>query len=152
VAGAICRRRSEMGSILMINRTKFLVAIALSILSLSANAETIALVNGTLINPGPLQIIENATIIIDGDRIAATGDAKTVNVPKDVRVVDCKGKFILPGYIDTHVHFFQSGDLFTRPDGADLNSVRLYKEEIAWVKSHLNDVFALSAQWNHLGG
>jgi imidazolonepropionase-like amidohydrolase len=126
----------------MINRTKFLVVIALSILSLSANAETIALVKGTLINPGPSQIIQNATIIIDGDRIAATGDAKAVNAPKDARVVDCKGKFILPGYIDTHVHFFQSGDLFTRPDGADLNSVRPYQDEVVWVKSHLNDVFA----------
>jgi imidazolonepropionase-like amidohydrolase len=48
----------------------------------------------------------------------------------------------LPAYIDTHVHFFQSGDLFTRPDAADLNSVRAYKDEVAWVKSHLNDVFA----------
>ena len=46
----------------------------------------------------------------------------------------CVGKFILPGYIDTHVHFFQSGDLFTRPDGADLNSVRPYKDEVAWIK------------------
>ena len=48
----------------------------------------------------------------------------------------------MPGYIDTHVHFFQSGDLFTRPDVVDLNSVRPYKDEVAWIKSHLNDVFA----------
>jgi imidazolonepropionase-like amidohydrolase len=74
--------------------------------------------------------------------IAAAGEAKTITAPKDARTIDCEGKFILPGYIDTHIHFFQSGDLFTRPDGADLNSVRPYKEEIAWVKSHLNDVFA----------
>src|SRR5207237_287170 len=39
-------------------------------------------------------------------------------------------------------HFFQSGDLFTRPDGADINKVRPYKDEVAWVKSHLDDVFA----------
>src|SRR5262249_10632166 len=55
---------------------------------------------------------------------------------------DCKGKFILPGYIDAHVHFFQSGDLYTRPDAADFNSIRSYKDEVAWVKTHLNDVFA----------
>jgi imidazolonepropionase-like amidohydrolase len=55
--------------------------------------------------------------------------------------IECVGKFILPGYSDTHVHFFQSGDLFTRPDGADLNAVRPYKDEVAWVKSHVNDVF-----------
>ncbi|PYI79112.1 MAG: hypothetical protein DMF04_01025 [Verrucomicrobia bacterium] len=56
--------------------------------------------------------------------------------------MECDKKFVLPGYIDTHVHFFQSADLFTRPDGADLNSVRRYKDEVAWVKSHVNDVFA----------
>jgi cytosine/adenosine deaminase-related metal-dependent hydrolase len=47
----------------------------------------------------------------------------------------------LPGYIDTHVHFFQSADLFTRPDGADLNAVRPYKDEVRWIKSHLDDTF-----------
>src|SRR5439155_1264174 len=56
--------------------------------------------------------------------------------------IGCAGKFILPGYIDTHVHFFQSADLFTRPDGADFNSVRPYQDEVAWIKSHLDDVFA----------
>ena len=105
-------------------KLKIAFALALSLFSGTATAEKIALVNGTLINPGTSQIVRDATIVIDGDRIAAAGDAKTVTAPKDGQVIDCKGKFILPGYIDTHVHFFQSGDLFTRPDGADLNSVR----------------------------
>jgi len=126
----------------MYKKTKFLAAVVLLIASLSAAAEKIALINGTLINPSNSQISENATIIIDGGRVASVGDAKKVNVPKDAKVIDCKGKFILPGYIDAHVHFFQSGDLYTRPDGADFNSIRPYKDEIAWVKSHVNDVFA----------
>src|SRR5205807_6466708 len=37
---------------------------------------------------------------------------------------------------------FNRADLFTRPDGADLNSVRPYKDEVAWIKSHIDDVFA----------
>jgi imidazolonepropionase-like amidohydrolase len=125
----------------MNNKTNCLAAIALSIFALTAHAEKIALINGTLINPGTSQIVQNATIVIDGDRIAATGDAKTTSTPKDARIVDCKGKFILPGYIDTHVHFFQSGDLFTRPDVVDLNSVRSYKDEVAWIKKNLPDTF-----------
>src|SRR5437773_284379 len=140
----------KSGFILMRNKTSCLVAIGLAIFALTAQAEKIALVNGTLINPDKSQIVQNATIVIvqntmiviDGEKIAAAGDAKTVSVLKDARVIDCKGKFILPGYIDTHIHFFQSGDLFTRPDIVDLNKVRPYKDEVAWVKSHLNDVFA----------
>src|SRR5260370_23383310 len=61
---------------------------------------------------------------------------------RGTRVIDCKGKFILPGYIDTHIHFFQSADLFTRPDILNLNSVRPYRDEVAWIKSHLDDTFA----------
>src|SRR5204863_4391495 len=62
--------------------------------------------------------------------------------PPHTRVFDCKGKFILPGYIDTHIRFFQSGDLFTRPDVVDLTKVRSYAEEVAWIKRNLPDTFA----------
>src|SRR5437660_7815219 len=123
-------------------KLRIALALALSIFALTAQAEKIALINGTLINPGTSQIVQNATIVIDGDRIAAAGDAKTTSTPKDARMVDCKGKFILPGYIDTHVHFFQSGDLFTRPDVVDLTKVRPYAKEVAWIKRNLPDTFA----------
>jgi imidazolonepropionase-like amidohydrolase len=123
-------------------KIKSLVAIALSIFAATVRAEKIALVNGVLINPHASQIVRNATVIVDGDRIAAAGDAKTTDTPKDARVIDCKGKFILPGYIDTHVHFFQSGGLFTRPDAVDLTKVRPYADEIALIKKNLPDTFA----------
>src|SRR6266542_1132938 len=124
-------------------KLKIALALAWSIFVLAAHGEKIALSGGTLIRPGAeIEIIEpnmNSTLVIDGDCIAAIGPKV---LPPHTRVIDCKGKFILPGYIDTHIHFSQSGDLFTRPDSADLNSVRAYKDEVAWVKSHLNDVFA----------
>ena len=91
---------------------------------------------------GSPRVLDNALIVIEGDHILSVGSRKEIGVPTGSKRIDCKGKFILPGYIDTHVHFFQSGDLFTRPDIVDLNSVRPYKEEIAWIKSHLNDTFA----------
>src|SRR5712672_2122724 len=124
----------------MNNRTKFLV-IAVSILSLSARAEKISLVGGTVINPADGKALSNATVVINGNKIerVAIGKQDAASLGKQIA---CVGKFILPGYIDTHIHFFQSGDLFTRPDGTDLNSVRPYKDEVAWVKGHVNDVFA----------
>src|SRR5213595_1707479 len=122
-------------------KLRITLALALSIFALTARAEKIALVNGTIINPDKSQIVQNATIIIDGDKIAAAGDAKTISTPKDARLIDCKGKFILPGYIDTHVHFFQSGDLYTRPDMVDLTKVRPYADEVAWIKRNLPDTF-----------
>jgi imidazolonepropionase-like amidohydrolase len=118
------------------------LAIGISIFASTAHADKITLVGATVINPADGKVLPNATVVIDGDRIAAAGDAKTVSAPQEARVIDCAGKFILPGYIDTHVHFFQSGDLFTRPDVVDLTKVRPYVGEIAWIKRNLPDTFA----------
>ena len=119
-----------------------ILAAALFLFTSQLYAEKIVLTGGTVINPKTSRVIPDAVLVIEGDRITALGEKKTTSIPKDAKTIDCHGKFILPGYIDTHVHFFQSGGLFTRPDVVDLNSVRPYKDEVAWVQSHLSDVFA----------
>src|SRR5712671_6440831 len=122
---------------------KIRVAVILCLLSIATAtyAEKISLVGATVINPAEGKVLPNATVVINGDKIerVAMGKQDAATLGKQI---GCVGKFILPGYIDTHVHFFQSADLFTRPDGADFNSVRPYKEEVAWIKSHVDDVFA----------
>ncbi len=120
---------------------KFLRCLALPfILCLtSARAEKIALINGTAINPADAKIISNAVVVIEGDQIVSVS---VPPIPADARKIDCTGKFILPGYIDTHVHFFQSGDIYTRPDAVDLTSVRSYADEHSWIERTLPDTFA----------
>lgn len=122
-------------------KTPFLFCLCASFLALGARAEKFSLVGATVINPADGKVTPNATVVINSDKIerVSIGKQDAASLGKQI---DCSGKFILPGYIDTHVHFFQSGDLFTRPDVADLSSVRPYREEVAWVKSHLDDVFA----------
>src|SRR3979411_1417788 len=122
-------------------KTGIFVCLCILLVVISARAEKISLVGATVINPADGRVMPNATVVINGDKIGrvAMGQQETAALGKQI---DCVGKFILPGYIDTHVHFFQSGDLFTRPDGADLNSVRPYKDEVAWIKSHLDAPFA----------
>jgi imidazolonepropionase-like amidohydrolase len=118
----------------------FLACAAAASSSLRANpGGKTALVNGTLIDPGTAKIVPNALVIIEGEHIRAVGDQATAISTKGARIIDCKGKFILPGYIDTHVHFFQSGDIYTRPDAVDLTSIRPYQDEVAWVKHYLPD-------------
>src|SRR5205823_13112023 len=113
----------------------------LCLFSVPAWAEQFSLVGATVINTADRKVLPNANVVINGDKIERVSMGKQSAATLG-RQIDCAGKFILPGYIDTHVHFFQSADLFTRPDGADLNSIRPYKDEVAWIKSHLNDVFA----------
>src|ERR1044071_3702447 len=118
-----------------------LLCVAVALIACSSHAEKVSLVGGTVINPADGKVMPNATVVINGDRIehVAMGKQDAAALGKQI---DCAGKFIIPGLIDTHVHFFQSADLFTRPDGADFNSVRPYKDEVAWIKSHLDDTFA----------
>lgn len=118
-----------------------ITALSLSPTRAVANNQ-ITLVNGTVVDPGTSKVTPNAAILIEGDHISAVGEEAAAVSPKDARVIDCKGKFILPGYIDTHVHFFQSGDIFTRPDAVDLTGVRPYQEEHAWIERNLRDTFA----------
>src|SRR6187397_3044775 len=117
------------------------LVLAFFFLIATIRAVKISLVGATVINPADGKVLPNATVVMNGNKIerVAMGRQYAATLGKQV---SCVGKFIVPGYIDTHVHFFQSADLFTRPDGADFNSVRPYKDEVAWIKSHLDDVFA----------
>ena len=136
---SLCHSERSRG----ISRMSFRIAlvIAFTFFTAPVHAEKISLVGATVINPADGKVLPDATVVINGDKIEriAMGKQDAATLGKQI---SCVGKFILPGYIDTHVHFFQSADLFTRPDGADLNSVRPYKDEAAWIKSHLDDVFA----------
>ena len=100
---------------------------------------------------GPLTIIDHATIIdgtgnsalkdgaivIQGERIQQIGPRGTIKPPPGTTLIDATGKFVIPGLIDAHIHFDQSGDIFTRPDAVDLRKVRSYEEELAWTKMRL---------------
>src|SRR5437867_5537907 len=122
-------------------KARILVFCCALLLASGAGAKRISLIGATVINPADGKVLPNATVVINGDKIERVAMGKQDAAALGEQI-SCPGKFVLPGYIDTHIHFFQSADLFTRPDGADLNSMRPYKDEVAWIKSHLDDVFA----------
>jgi imidazolonepropionase-like amidohydrolase len=96
-----------------------------------------ALVGGTAVAPADGERIENATVLLDGDRIAAVGPSDAVDVPAGADRIDASGRYVLPGLIDAHVHFFQSGGLYTRPDALDLRFAKSYEQERTDIKARL---------------
>ena len=98
-------------------------------------AAPLALVGGTLIDGTGAPPVADATVVIDGDRIVAAGPGGSIAIPADAERFDARGKWVLPGFIDAHVHFFQSGGLYARPDILDLRTLRSYGEEIAAVRA-----------------
>lgn len=104
-------------------------------------AQPTALVGPTAINPVDSTVIENAAIVLKEDRIAAVGPASEVDVPDDAVVREMEDKYVIPGLVDGHVHFFQSGGLYTRPDILDLRAKRPYAEELRHIRERLPDTF-----------
>ena len=123
---------------------KLLSALILSFLvALSVEAQTtFAITGATLVNPDGKQPLADVVILVQDGRILRVGAAQNVQIPKDATVIDARGKWIIPGLVDSHVHFFQSGGLYTRPDGLDLRKITPYEKEIENIKSNLNDTFA----------
>lgn len=101
-----------------------------------------AIVGTTALLGDDLTPLRNATILIKDNRIEAIGPSDAIRVPHAALHVDGAGTWAIPGLIDSHVHFFQSGGLYTRPDAIDLRSVRPYTDELQWIRSNLLDTFA----------
>jgi hypothetical protein len=54
--------------------------------------------------------LPNAVVIIQGGTIAEVGPSNLVQVPKGARVIDCTGKYIIPGLIDGYMGMSTQGE------------------------------------------
>jgi len=66
---------------------------------------TLVLRGGTAITMRGDEIIRDADIVVVDDRIAAVGPRGSVEVSEGAEVRDISGKWVLPGFIDTHAHW-----------------------------------------------
>lgn len=73
----------------------------------------IAITNATLITMNGKEIIENGSILVDGNKIKYIGKASGLTIPKDAKVIDASGKFVMPGMVDVHAHMSYGGSGFT---------------------------------------
>ncbi len=84
-------------------------------------APQIVITNVTVINPSASSVQPDSTVVITGDRIIAVSGAVSgaahFQPPKNARVIDGTGRYLLPGLWDMHVHS-AFGDWF--PGGRDI--------------------------------
>lgn len=72
----------------------------------------------------------NYSVLTSNGKISWVGPDKNINIRNSETVtIDGTGKYLIPGLIDTHIHFFQSGSLYTRPDGLNLTNKVPYDKE-----------------------
>ncbi len=77
----------------------------------------IAIIHVTVINPGTSSVEANRAVVITGHHITSVSDSTKFQPPKNARVIDAAGQYLLPGFWDMHVHS-AFGDWF--PGGRDI--------------------------------
>lgn len=68
-------------------------------------------INARIITMNGDEVIENGSIIVDGNKITHVGKNEDVPLPKNAHIINCEGKTVMPGFIDAHAHagHFYSG-------------------------------------------
>ncbi len=64
----------------------------------------VAVKAGRLVDVVDERVLSDQVILIEGDRIAKVGPARSVAVPSGARVIDLSGYTVMPGFVDTHTH------------------------------------------------
>jgi imidazolonepropionase-like amidohydrolase len=115
--------------------------LAVPLLALQSSS-VVVILGPTVIDGTGGATISNGAIVIQDGKIIGIGPRGKVRIPSNVRTIDARNKWVIPGLIDAHVHFFQSADIYTRPDVVDLRKWRPYKTELDWIRERLPVTFA----------
>jgi imidazolonepropionase-like amidohydrolase len=89
-------------------------AALLALAGAAAAQPPVAIVGAKVIDGTGGPAIDNATVLVQGGKIAAVGPSARTRVPPGSEVVDGKGKTLMPGLIDLHCHLNQPADVMRR--------------------------------------
>lgn len=86
------------------------------------------------------KLLNGYDVVVINDRIVSVHNDKKYKLPPGTEVIDGTGKWLSPGFVDAHVHFFQSGGLYARPDAIDLRKYQPYDKELKFVHDNMDDL------------
>jgi Amidohydrolase family len=86
--------------------TVFIIAVLAVVRAVPCKAQSdqIAFTHVAVVDVQSGQIEPDMTVLISGREIREVGPSKVVHVPKQARSVDARGKYLVPGLWDMHVH------------------------------------------------
>ena len=95
-----------------------------------------AIVGGTLLDGTGRPPVPDAVIIVRDGKIESVGPRNQVAMPAGIDTLDARGRFVVPGLIDTHVHYSQTGWVDGRPDALDLRARYPYEQTEKRLREH----------------
>ncbi len=94
-----------------------------------------AFVGGTLVDGTGAAPVRDAVVVVRDGVISCAGSRARCEIPQGADVVDASGRWVIPGLVDAHVHFSQTGWVDGRPDAVDLRDRFPYEEVVAGLRS-----------------
>ncbi|MDX1942087.1 MAG: amidohydrolase family protein [Saprospiraceae bacterium] len=70
------------------------------------NAQTYAIRNVNVIPMDSERVLPDQTVIVQKGKISEIGAASQTKIPRNATVIDGSGKYLMPGLMDMHMHFF----------------------------------------------
>lgn len=89
-------------------------------------------------------VIEDGTVIVEGNRIAALGDSASLSVPDGAAVVDVSGKTIVPGLVDAHAHGSQGVGFIPQQNWMNYATLSLGVTTVFDPSNDATEIFAAS--------
>ena len=109
------------------------------------------LLNGKVWTENPAQPVAQA-VALDGSKILAVGDDASIRklAGPDTRIIDLRGRLVLPGFNDSHVHFLVGGESLITVQLRTANSQAEFKERIAqFAKTVPSGAWIRDGLWDH---
>ena len=97
---------------------------------------TLVLDGGNLFDGSGGPVRSDSRIVVAGEEIVCVGNAESCPAPNDAQSIELQdGSWILPGLVDAHVHFGQTGWFDGRPSSLDFSEEFPYEQTMARQKS-----------------
>ena len=113
----------------------------------------LALVGGKVLTMNPLQPTASA-VAIKGDRILEVGSFKAVGtrIDKNTKIIRLRGKTLIPGMIDTHIHVADFGRILSWLSLHDVHSIKEIKRRLRqFIKKTSKGKWVIGRGWNEAG-
>ena len=95
-----------------------------------------AIVGATLVDGTGRPPVKDGVVVLGEGRIECAGPRARCPVPEGVDTLDAQGMWLLPGLVDAHVHYSQTGWADGRPDALDLRAEHPYEAVEARLRAH----------------
>ncbi len=94
-----------------------------------------AFTGATLVDGTGAPAVKDAVVVVRNGAIDCAGPASRCAVPPGVAVTNARGSWIVPGLVDAHVHFGQTGWADGRPDAFDVRAAHPYEETVKGLRT-----------------